>query len=72
MNRSGQQYPGEIAAGGPEAPEGLPGADTRVRFLRESSPAHARGTARCRYASTVFTRVITRTTRDWCTKVLLR
>ena len=27
--RSGQQYPGEIAAGGPAMPEGLPGADTR-------------------------------------------
>ena len=26
-NRSGQQYPGEIAAGGPEAPEGLPGKE---------------------------------------------
>jgi len=30
-NRSGQQYPGEIAAGGPATPEGLPGAKTRTR-----------------------------------------
>ncbi|NOQ33969.1 MAG: hypothetical protein GQ567_07255 [Methanosarcinales archaeon] len=27
MNRSGQQYPGEIAAGGPATPEGLPGKE---------------------------------------------
>ena len=30
-NRSGQQYPGEIAACGPAASEGLPGAKTRAR-----------------------------------------
>jgi len=33
-DRSGQQYPGEIAAGGPEAPEGLPGAKTQDAWGR--------------------------------------
>jgi len=35
-DRSGQQYPGEIAAGGPATPEGLPGAKPR----REEQDAH--------------------------------
>jgi len=33
-NRSGQQYPGEIAAGGPATPEGLPGAKTQDAWGR--------------------------------------
>ncbi|MCK4652458.1 MAG: hypothetical protein KAT13_05185 [Methanosarcinales archaeon] len=33
-NRSGQQYPGEIAAGGPATPGGLPGAKTRDAWGR--------------------------------------
>ncbi|MCK5108351.1 MAG: hypothetical protein KAR25_01535 [Methanosarcinales archaeon] len=33
-DRSGQLYPGEIAAGGPEAPAGLPGAKTRDAWGR--------------------------------------
>jgi hypothetical protein len=35
-NRSGQQHPGEIAAGGPATPEGLPGANTQGRTLDEA------------------------------------
>jgi len=33
-NRSGQQHPGEIAAGGPATSEGLPGAKTRDAWGR--------------------------------------
>ncbi|MCK4810735.1 MAG: hypothetical protein KAS74_00515 [Methanosarcinales archaeon] len=48
-NRSGQQYPGEIAAGGHAIPEGLSGADTQVRSLRESSPHTTKTDARKYY-----------------------
>ena len=36
MDRSGQQYPGEIAAGGHATPRGLPGANTQGRTLDEA------------------------------------
>ncbi len=38
-NRSGQQYPGEIAAGGPATPEGLPGKEyASAVFTRVITP----------------------------------
>jgi hypothetical protein len=41
-NRSGQQHPGEIAAGGPATPEGLPGAKTRARGAGRLTESHTR------------------------------
>ena len=41
-NRSGQQYPGEIAAGRLAAPEGLPGAKTRARGAGRLTESHTR------------------------------
>ena len=41
-NRSGQQYPGEIAAGGPATPEGLPGTKTRARGAGRLTESHTR------------------------------
>ena len=41
-SRSGQQYPGEIAAGGHATPEGLPGAKTRDAWGRRLTEIHTR------------------------------
>jgi len=41
-NRSGQQCPCEIAAGGPATPEGLPGAKTRARGAGRLTESHTR------------------------------
>ncbi|KAF5416427.1 MAG: hypothetical protein C5S48_02910 [Candidatus Methanogaster sp.] len=47
-NGSGQQCPGVIAAGGPEAPERLAGAKTRARGAGRLTESHARRPKRCR------------------------